>query len=1004
MGTQISKITKVFISSTWIDLKKYREVAIHVCRRIGLTPIPMEEFGPDTREPLEVCLAKVDEAELYLGIFAHRYGYIPDGFDCSITELEYERAIANGIPVALFVIDEDFPWTPRYIDEGEAKKKLAAFKNRIGSKHTYQKFGDLDKFKEDLFVYLPRLVALDKSPAESLHFVSPIPEPPEAYIAHPYTLLQVKGLIGRQKELNWLTDWIAKPERFGHARILNVVAIGGMGKSALTWHWFNEIAPQEMKPLAGRLWWSFYESDARFENFITRALAYVSRRSIEQVKEITLPERMSQLLTILDREPHLLVLDGLERILIAYARMDAAYLQDTDIDDKMANFVVGALGLPESAGQSFVGRHQLRKTADVRAGQFLRKLARVRASRILVSTRLYPADIQAPLGNPLPRCFAVFLPGLSDQDALDLWRAYGAKGSREVMLPVFETFDKHPLLIQVLASHVATFKSDPGNFDAWRAANPDFNVFGLPLANVQSHVLAYALRGLTPAERRTLFVIAAFRLPANMDTIKALLIRADEEDAPAKKPFTTLAELDAALTDLEDRGLLGWNKRANRYELHPIVRGVVWSSLDDDARTDIYGTLHVHFEAMPMMQFDDVESFEDLTPAIELYNALIELGRYQDAYRVFRVRLSDATLYRLSAGRLRVEMLEQLFPDGLGALPQLSDSSGQSWTLNALATGYLISGRPGDAVITYRRACDLCVEEGDQPNLSVDLCNLSDALRLSGSLRAAEASTRAALIIAREEDYSYSHGMSLYLLGLALAARGVPGEAEEALQRSMQIWVAQSHKQFEGLVNAYLAERSLWMGQVTAAQPLADRAWELAAVERYERDSTRTARLQGTAALHLGDFDIADERLHHALTRARAVNLVEEELPILIALAEWHRRRGEAERAREMLDDVWESAERGPYPLFHADALNVLAQIERDAGDTDAAVEAATEAYRKAWCDGPPFAYHWGLEKAKAHLAALDAPEPKMPPFDESQHEPMPEVEINPPDVFGGAE
>ncbi len=191
-------------------------------------------------------------------------------------------------------------------------------------------------------------------------------------------------------------------------------------------------------------------------------------------------------------------------------------------------------------------------------------------------------------------------------------------------------------------------------------------------------------------------------------------------------------------------------------------------------------------------------------------------------------------------------------------------------------------------------------------------------------------------------------------------------------------------------------------GQAAAAHPLADRAWELAAVQRHEADFIRAARLQGTVALYLGDFDTADERLHHALTRARSVNHVEEELAALVALAELHRRRGEAERAREMLEDVWESAERGPYPLFHADALNVLAQIERDAGDTDAAVKAATEAYRQAWCDGPPFAYHWGLEKAKAHLAALGAPEPEMPPFDESQHEPMPEVEINPPDEFGG--
>jgi hypothetical protein len=51
-----------------------------------------------------------------------------------------------------------------------------------------------------------------------------------------------------------------------------LVAIGGMGKSALTWKWFNDVAPDMMKPLAGRMWWSFYESNAQFEHFITRAL------------------------------------------------------------------------------------------------------------------------------------------------------------------------------------------------------------------------------------------------------------------------------------------------------------------------------------------------------------------------------------------------------------------------------------------------------------------------------------------------------------------------------------------------------------------------------------------------------------------------------------------------------------------------------------------------------------------------------------------------------------
>jgi ATP/maltotriose-dependent transcriptional regulator MalT len=174
----------------------------------------------------------------------------------------------------------------------------------------------------------------------------------------------------------------------------------------------------------------------------------------------------------------------------------------------------------------------------------------------------------------------------------------------------------------------------------------------------------------------------------------------------------------------------------------------------------------------------------------------------------------------------------------------------------------------------------------------------------------------------------------------------------------------------------------------------------LAHVQRYEADFIRAARLQGAAALALNPstgsgqtLDKADERLHHALTRARAVNRVKEELAALVGLAELRRRQGNIGAARELLDDAWEPAARGPYPLFAADAYNVLAQIERDAGDEAAALVAAREAYRRAWCDGPPFAYHWGLETARGHLRALGAEAPHdLPPFDEGRFEPMVEI------------
>jgi tetratricopeptide (TPR) repeat protein len=212
--------------------------------------------------------------------------------------------------------------------------------------------------------------------------------------------------------------------------------------------------------------------------------------------------------------------------------------------------------------------------------------------------------------------------------------------------------------------------------------------------------------------------------------------------------------------------------------------------------------------------------------------------------------------------------------------------------------------------------------------------------------------------------------------------------------------VEQRDRHSEGLYSAYLCQRHLWLWQPGEALPLAQRAWELAYVDRVEVDFIRAAQMQGKASLGLGNLATAEERLQHALTRARTVSYVEQELPALTALAELHRQRKEYSAARERLDDVWAPAERGPYVLWHADALNVLAQLERDLGHGDAAVAAATQAYRLAWCDGPPYAYHYGLTNARKLLQELGAPEPQLPPFDAAKFPPMPDVELNPRDEF----
>jgi tetratricopeptide (TPR) repeat protein len=1006
------------VSSTIRDLPDHRQGVLDGCLRQGMFPLMMEHLPAIDADAIKASMDLVDKADIYLGIFAYRYGYVPKGYDISVTEMEYNRAVERGIPRLIFLIHAEHPVKGGDVESGEGAPKLEALKKRLSTERVVNFFKSPEGLRADVINSLSQYHQPDVT---AFHYVSDIPAPPEAYIAHPYTLLLSKGLIGRQAELNLLTHWVAKPgAEVYQARILNVVAIGGMGKSALTWRWFNDIAPQEMKPVDGkawgRMWWSFYESDASFENFVTRALAYVTRQPREEVDKIPPPERETQLLAVLDREPYMIVLDGLERILIAYARMDAAHLSDGDLDQQTANRVAGAIGLPESAAQSFIGQHRLRKTADPRAGSFLRRLTTVCASRILVSTRLYPADLQTGIGGPIPGSFVLFLTGLTDDDALSLWREFKVTGSRDELLALFRSFENHPLLIQALASEVANDRRTPGDFDEWRKAHRDFDPFRLPLVQVKSHVLEFALSGLDPAARKVLRTIAAFRMPVNHDTLAALMVQSAFERSQKRGVLETLkglvgeveflkfayeAALDETLAGLEDRGLLGWDRHANRYDLHPIVRGVVWSGLNDGLRHGTYGVLETHFRSeREVFWLYHANRVEDMTSAIELYHALIGLERYDDARDLFNEHLYSS-FYRLSASRLFVELLEMLFPDGLEQLPRLSNSYTQSTTLSALGLGYQDSGQPGRSVPVFRMNIAILEREHDRRELPLSLCNLSNALWHSGALRESEALARRSLSIARELSRVFVEAVDLCLLGLMLAARGAATESAASLHESLRTFPAETDTRAEGLVKTFLGQRALWLGNAATARELADHAWDLPHVGRYERDFILAARLQGAAALALDDLSTAEERLHHSLSRARAVNCVEAELPALAGLAELRRKRGDLKAARELLDDIWELAERGPYPLLHADALNVLAQIERDAGNRDAAVEAATKAYRLAWCDGPPFAYHWGLESSRAHLKALGAPEPTdLSPYDESKYDPMPEIEINPPDEF----
>ncbi|MCL4707809.1 DUF4062 domain-containing protein [bacterium] len=121
---------KVFLSSTYNDLIEHRKAAHDALEQLGLHVIWMEAFGARPVESTKACLKEIEESELFVGIYAHRYGYIPTGSSISITEQEFDHAQKLGKPIFGFVINEDHPWSPKHI-EYDKKDKLNALLRKV---------------------------------------------------------------------------------------------------------------------------------------------------------------------------------------------------------------------------------------------------------------------------------------------------------------------------------------------------------------------------------------------------------------------------------------------------------------------------------------------------------------------------------------------------------------------------------------------------------------------------------------------------------------------------------------------------------------------------------------------------------------------------------------------------------------------------------------------------------------------------------------------------------
>jgi hypothetical protein len=258
----------------------------------------------------------------------------------------------------------------------------------------------------------------------------PIPTAPAFYAEPPY--IGSHKFVGRQAQLDTLSDWAAPAD--SHP-VLLFEAIGGTGKSILTWEWTTKHSSNVRSDWAGRFWYSFYEKGATMVDFCRRAIAYMTRQPRTNFRERNTAELTELLIHQLRAKPWLLILDGLERVLVSYHRFDATQLRDEEAGtiDKIAHRDPCAAINPED-------------------DDLLRALTGSRPSKLLLTSRLVPRVLLNKSNQPIPGVLREYLPGLRPVDAESLFRACGITGtSHDIQTYLKSHCDCHPLVIGVLA-------------------------------------------------------------------------------------------------------------------------------------------------------------------------------------------------------------------------------------------------------------------------------------------------------------------------------------------------------------------------------------------------------------------------------------------------------------------------------------------------------------------------------------------------------------------------
>lgn len=890
----MSDLLNIFISSTREDLADYRLAVRDAILEMGHYPSSMEHWPVQDTGAIEVCKHKVESADIYIGIYAYRYGWKPENYDKSITEMEYDWATEKGIPRLCFIVKDNFPWADNQRDNPQ--DKIIAFKKRL-KERIVGFFTTPDNLKAKVIVSLYHTLGTITAPnpdqareqAESalrtaeanrasykmidkLRFVGDLPRRWDDRPFHDRYVQQAK---------------IANSIQSDHG-VITVSGRAGVGKTGLVCKVLSDLEKSDDAP-DGMVYFSFgtFVTEHPTLERVIQAFSQIlpDEFQLEQIytdPTLAVAEKATLLLNALQGGRYVLLLDNLETI------------QDDDhniTDDGLSILIETVLKIPSPLTIVVTTRQPLN----------LPSLLKAREVRIILDE------------------------GLEIPEALE-------------MLRTDDVSDLLPLEDEPLYKLISLTRGFPRALEAVMgllASRPtlaleelleDQTLFS---GEVTVHIVQAAIDSLPPTFKRTMEALAVYGQSVPLEALEYLLA-----------PYMDTSSLRLILDRLVEAHFVTYNRITKRYTLHSLDRDYALSLIPDDVSTGTildpvynYHTLNIRAanyyrnQRLPDNQWTNLQSLEPVLNEIEYR---MRSGDYITAADL----IVRASLFLLKWGEydLIINLSERVYGR------KLRDNSESRKILLLLGFAYNTTGRTHEAIQLYETGIKSASEDNNKPILAQWNLGLGGLYSLQYKYDLALQCFQRALSISREIGEVEREIEILQEFAYTYYRRGEDDLAIHHYEQSLAFAQRVNNRKREGVALRGIGECQVSIGYIEQAIETYKMSLKIAEEIQDHTDIVRLYNFMGYAYRLLGQFSRAIELQQQAFTIDAKSGHAQKGYSGNMYLTGTYYSQGDMCRALEACQQALEVHRKKNNKIWQLNSLSWMATIFYQLGQLDEAV------------------------------------------------------------------